>query len=783
MRRVTAEAPAPAPRSDPDEWFSPRRFALLLGLLICATYPDVIFGGNTFFHRDFAVFGYPLAAYQHECFWRGEIPLWTPLSYCGLPFLAQWNTLTLYPPSMFYLVLPLSWSLAVFCLGHLFLGSMGMYFLARRWIENSLAASFAGLAFAFNAVLLHSLMWPNNMAGFGWLPWVVLATERAWRGGGRRIVVAAVVGAMQMLSGAPEVILLTWLFVAALWILDCTQLRTRSAEHRLGSTTAAGSNEPSWHSALLRFLVVVLLVAALAAAQLLPFLDLLRVSQRNEGFSDSTWAMPIWGWANFLVPLFRARLTAIGIYAQPGQFWIQSYYLGIGVATFALLAVVVVRRARVWLLAGVTIACLLVALGDQGIVYGALRRALPGLGFMRFPIKFIILPTALVPLLTAYLVAHVRNADAVTWAKLKRIVFAVAMLLLAGIGGVLVAAFKFPLKGTSADVAMQSGLSRAVLLALFCSALWALREGKPMLQRFAPFWLLALVWTDMFTSGPRPNPGVPRWVYEPGLAARESRMNPLPRVGEGRPMLGAEEQGNVNVAQFTNATDTVIYSRLALFANCNLLDHLPKITGSYSLYFRELGELLAALYAAPEPPAGLLDFLAISQVNAPGRVTQWLPRPSHLPWVTGGQKPVFADGPATLPGLLAREFDPRREVFLPAELRGTVVVTNSSSPGVSTKEFKAGRVRVEVQANEPALVVISQSFSRNWRATVDGQAVPLLRANHAFQAVAVPAGKHELVLQYQDHAFQLGAGISVVTLAGLAVSWRRAKGGAASPAH
>jgi hypothetical protein len=184
---------------------------LLLGLLICATYPDVIFGGSTFFHRDFAAFGYPLAAYHREALWEGELPMWTPLSYCGLPFLAQWNTMTLYPLSLFYLLLPLSWS---GCVVPSFLGGMGMYFLARSWTGNSLAASFAGLAFIFNAVLLHSLMWPNNMAGFGWLPWVVLTVERAWREGGRRIFLAALVGAMQMLAGALEVIPLTGCFSA-----------------------------------------------------------------------------------------------------------------------------------------------------------------------------------------------------------------------------------------------------------------------------------------------------------------------------------------------------------------------------------------------------------------------------------------------------------------------------------------------------------------------------------------------------------------------------------------
>ena len=74
---------------------TPGRFALLLGLLIVATFPGVLLGGTTFIIRDFGLFGYPLAYFHRQSFWRGELPLWNPLSHCGLPFLAQWNTLTL----------------------------------------------------------------------------------------------------------------------------------------------------------------------------------------------------------------------------------------------------------------------------------------------------------------------------------------------------------------------------------------------------------------------------------------------------------------------------------------------------------------------------------------------------------------------------------------------------------------------------------------------------------------------------------------------------------------
>ena len=79
--------------------------------------------------------------------------MWNPLSNIGLPFLAQWNSLVLYPGSLIYLLLPISWSLSIYCLAHLFLAGMGMYWLAWRWTRNRLAASVAGLLVSYHANL------------------------------------------------------------------------------------------------------------------------------------------------------------------------------------------------------------------------------------------------------------------------------------------------------------------------------------------------------------------------------------------------------------------------------------------------------------------------------------------------------------------------------------------------------------------------------------------------------------------------------------------------------
>jgi hypothetical protein len=244
--------------------FTPRRFALLLAVLIGASFAGVLFGGTTFIVRDFGLFSFPAAFFQRECFWRGEWPLWNPYSLCGVPFLAQWNTLVLYPLSLIYLLLPLCWSLPFFCLVHLFWAGLGMYFLTRAWTRNNLAAAVAGIIFAFNGLSLNFLMWPSHIATFSWLPWILWLAPLGWREGGRKIIYATVATALQMLAGGPETIALTWLMLS---LLVCGDWITRQGPRGLIA---------------FRFFALVLLVTLICAAQLLPFLELLTQSQRDS---------------------------------------------------------------------------------------------------------------------------------------------------------------------------------------------------------------------------------------------------------------------------------------------------------------------------------------------------------------------------------------------------------------------------------------------------------------------------------------------------------------------
>jgi hypothetical protein len=809
-----------------DPWFTPWRFALLLALLIFAAFPHVLLGLQTFVVRDYGFFAYPLAHFQQECFRHGELPLWDPYNNCGVPFLAQWNTMPLYPPSLIYLLLPLPWSLSFFCLLHLWFAGFGMFFLARQWTGlrragvssvfdgrnawpvstqlsgkeatatqagNSFAAAFAGVAFAFNGLTLNLLMWPSHIATLSWMPWVVLAVELAWREGGQKIILAAFAGALQMLAGGPEIIFLTWILLLALWV---QQFIAGGGDASSPAFSATGASPPRI-AMLRRFPLVVVLVISLAAAQLLPFLDLAAHSQRSAGYADTRWSMPGWGWANFLVPMAFGRTWTEGVFFQYEQSWTSSYYPGIGALWLALLAVWTVRKRRVWLLGVVAMVALIFALGENTFVYPALRKIIPQLSLMTYPIKYVTLAAFLAPLLAAFALARFfplssakggegRGEEANCFENQipspqpsprlggarekthrskdfqKRLVL-VGAVLLALIAGILFWAWQFPFPTDDVHATLLNGLSRAAFLILTGALLVVLtRENAPGLRRIAPLILILVAWLDVFTHEPAQNPTVPPSVYELNLARASLAMQPQPALGESRAMVTPAAAMDFIRFALSDPKNNFLAKRLGYCANCNLLDAVPKVDGFFSLLPRESDGLISLLYGATNADFPRLeDFLGVSQITAPDEFFHWQARRTFLPLVTAGQKPVFLDDTNTLRALGQNSFDGSKIVFLSPEAKPLVTATNQTNARVLNSKFTPQRVDIEVEASEPSLVVVAQTYYHNWRACVDGRPAPLLRANHAFQAIQVPAGRHYIRLAYEDLAFQFGVAVSI----------------------
>jgi hypothetical protein len=586
------------------------------------------------------------------------------------------------------------------------------------------------------------------------MPWVALAVELAWRDGGRKIILAAFAGALQMLAGGPETIFLTWLLLLALWI------------QQLVTNPLARKN--FW-----RFPLLILLVIALSAAQLLPFLDLVAHAQRETGYTDLRWSMPAFGLANFLVPLAFGSTHTEGIFFQRGQYWTSSYYLGLGTLWLALLAFWAGRdsvesKSKIRLLGVAAILALIFALGENTFIYPALRKIIPQLSFITYPIKYVSLVAFLAPLLAAFALARLENLhDEQKTAFQKRILFLGAVLF-ALIAGILFCAWRFPFQSDDVHATLINGLSRAAFLILTGVLLLILvRESANSLRRFAPLFLILVAWLDVFTHEPTQNPTVPPSVFELNLSRTQLAMQPQPALGKSRAMVSPTAMlGFINFA-LGDPKNNFLAKRLGYCADCNILDAVPKTDGFFSLTPRESDGLISLLYGATNANFPRLeDFMGVSQMTAPAEFFHWQARTNFLPLITAGQKPIFLDEAKTLQALAQNDFDGSKMVFLPSEAKSFVTVSNQTSAQILNSKFGNQTVDVEAEAQEPSLVVVAQTYYHNWHVYVDGQPTPLLRANYAFQAFQVPAGTHKIRLAYEDRAFEIGAAISGVAWLG-----------------
>jgi uncharacterized membrane protein YfhO len=110
-------------------------------------------------------------------------------------------------------------------------------------------------------------------------------------------------------------------------------------------------------------------------------------------------------------------------------------------------------------------------------------------------------------------------------------------------------------------------------------------------------------------------------------------------------------------------------------------------------------------------------------------------------------------------------------VFLPQRAQTQITCREKAAVHISAYRFASHRLALDVDAQGAAIVVIAQAFYHNWHAYVDGSKVPLWRANHAFQALEVPQGRHQIQLRYEDWGFYAGAIVSGSTLAGCSLGW------------
>jgi hypothetical protein len=414
------------------------------------------------------------------------------------------------------------------------------------------------------------------------------------------------------------------------------------------------------------------------------------------------------------------------------------------------------------------------ALGGNGNLYPLLLKLFPPIGFMRFPVKFVVLATFAIPLLAACGVSWVQSRPAEGWRLEWKKLGMVAAILLTVMLVILFVAWKNPLANDDVGATLKNVGIRAVFLSLVVGCFFFVRtEEDGKLRRLWQTGLVLLLWFDVFTHAPNLSPTVPSALLAPDTIRQYFGWKEELQPGVSRAL---QEKSSFWTMLGQTSPDPVVDlngRRLSQFFNLNLLDHVSKFDGFYSLDLREFSDVFKQVYFGTNASTNLKNFLGVSHVTNPTNSVDWLLRGSALPIVSAGQIPLFVPAEKTLETVLGAGFDPARMVCLSDVYRGQLGVTNGGSARILGTRFSAQRVEAEVEAEAPSMVVVAQSFYHPWRAYVDDQPVKLLRANHAFQALEVPAGHHRLALVYRDTWFMAGSALSILTLIASAVwLWR-----------
>ncbi len=108
---------------------------------------------------------------------QGEIPLWNPYQFSGIPFLAAGQHSALYPFSIIYYALPLTAAYGWFTVVQLWLAGAFMYLFLRGLGTGRFGSLLAGVTYQLSAFFVISAVFPMIIAAAAWLPLLLLMIE------------------------------------------------------------------------------------------------------------------------------------------------------------------------------------------------------------------------------------------------------------------------------------------------------------------------------------------------------------------------------------------------------------------------------------------------------------------------------------------------------------------------------------------------------------------------------------------------------------------------------
>jgi hypothetical protein len=674
--------------------------------------------------------------YLYGALRAGRLPLWNPHVALGRPFLADVETAFLYPPHLLYLALAPESGAAVLLLLHAGLLCAGMALLARALGMGRIVAAAVALAFvacgAVSAPLASGqVLW---FQGIAYLPLVLrLAMRLQDQPSLRRLTGLALLLALQLLGTHPQLFWMQAVGVAVfLMARGWPQLRSWPQSLRL------------WATPLLAWLAAHAWASLLAAAQYLPFLELVTQGNRQARSLKlaGAWSLGSEGLASLLFPV-------------PVGNWSDHLFSGSAVVALGVGGMLVRRDRNARALTALAVFATVLALGTATPLLGAAVHLLPGLSLLRVHGRFGM------------------------WTV-------VALLLLAGL---------------LLEQAQAARRGRILVLVLSClAALVALihptaRQVMNPAARVAPplaLGLLCFLWLDR--QALRPSVRTTLAVALAGLTLFELGLGT--HVSYGTLVTRREYPAERPVAEILAHQGLLQQGqsppRVSLpfpFARENAGMRLGWSTFSgYSGLWLERTWSYVHQAAGLEVPTTAVAFPAANVYRSPfplpdtSLVLGLDPQTLRLAQaVTVAPRAQVVGAAQVVPGDFVQVL---RAVLRSPDLRQVALVEEDvpSLPANPVQGFQGSArvsrfapemITVQVEATHPALLILGEAYYPGWTAQVGGREIPCLPANAWMRAVPIPAGKQEIIFHFHSTLLIPGALLSILSLALALVVLRR----------
>ncbi|PID59144.1 hypothetical protein CSB45_01710 [candidate division KSB3 bacterium] len=739
--------------------------------------------GETLFFRDLTYDFIPQKQFFAETVRQGELPLWDIYRHGGQPYFGDPNNSAFHPSNLLYLILPFFTAFNLTLISHALLSLAGTYLFCRALHFSRLGSFVAAVSFGFSGYSLALINLFGRFLAMAYLPWLFLFWQLALHERQRRwYVLCTFSGVLQVLCGAPEVNVISMLLLAG-WALCFQRPSTR---------------------ALVLWTLLNVFILGISAIQVLPALEMLRNSSRGKGmdyqeFSSSS--LHPKRLAELVLPNFSGTVKQLpyrqyywGVALSDGDDYpyIINIYVGVLSLFLALRGALqtrktgpLSRKTRLFLLA-VFMAGLSLSTGRFLPGFRLLYEHVPLIHLFRYPIKFLIAGLFPLALLTGcgfdrfFSQSSPQIVRITLWLSTMFSGTAALLFLVSD-------SFAQDLMQTFFQEAhnerMRSNLNTSLwwLCALFLMLSLITHYHKQSSTTRPALICAALLCCDLLVAGSAVN------VY----AARDVFRRPPPVAQRLRQEFSSgrlfRDENPSDIQLYAPSNDVVWGYRWSLDTLAGYLGAFWKIPVIFHDDYVGLGNrhvivLKSAVRSLPWPQklsvlsaAGVTNILSadpglgalpglqkISEIPNKSNHLLYLYRNSHaVDFVKFIDKRRFAESDEqAIILMLQPSYDPQQEVILHeierAESTPPAGDESCTTAHIETLHASPQRQAYAVRTTCDGFLLFSSPYYPGWNVSIDDKAVPQLRANLAFSAIQLPAGKHLVTREYRPRSLIAG---------------------------